>query len=133
MLSLLRDSLRNLPSHWLLLTDYHLLRVRRRIEAVLVTDRAILVFGDDRAATEAAAVDLADFHAGCDGLPILPVVLVKVSASSPNVHCRWPAPREPSCARGCCCRACWSRSSDFRRSASIPPAGRRRRIAPSPG
>jgi hypothetical protein len=72
---LIQDVLRTAPAHWVLLLDYHLLRLRRRIAAVLVTDRAILVFGGDAAQTEAAALDLADFHAGCQGLPVLPVVL----------------------------------------------------------
>ena len=76
---MLEHALKDAPAHWVLLTGYHLLRVRRRIEAVLVTDRAILVFGADRAAAEAAALDLADFHAGCQGLPVLPVVLVQGS------------------------------------------------------
>ena len=59
-----------------LLTGYRLLRLQRRVEAVLVTDRAVLVFGTERARTEAAAVELADFHEGCRGVPVLPVVLV---------------------------------------------------------
>ena len=62
-----------------------LLRLRRRIDAVLATDRAVLVVQvrpDARAFTEAdrreaedAALDLADFHAGCRGVPVIPVVL----------------------------------------------------------
>ncbi len=59
-----------------MLTDLQLTRLGRRIDAVGVTDRAILVFAATAAAAEAAAIDLADFHEGCRGVPVLPVVMV---------------------------------------------------------
>ena len=52
---------------------YSLPRLGRRIEHVLVTDRAVLVFG---AEAEAAAIDLADFHEGCRSIPVIPVIMV---------------------------------------------------------
>ena len=61
---------------WRLIPDFHIPRLQRRIDAVVVTERAILVFATTRAEAEAAAIDLADFHEGCRDLPVLPVVLV---------------------------------------------------------
>ncbi len=62
---------------------YRLLRLGRRIDAVVVTDRAILVLlivgegrAGDRAAVEEMALDLADFHAGCRGVPVMPVLVL---------------------------------------------------------
>ena len=71
---------------WRLLPDVHIPRLQRRIQAVLVTDRAILVFETTRATAEAAAIDLADFHEGCRNLPVFPIVLVqgeRVTAQPP--------------------------------------------------
>ena len=62
---------------WRLLPDFHIPRLQRRIQAVLVTPGAILVFETTRATAEAAAIDLADFHEGCRNLPVLPVVIVQ--------------------------------------------------------
>ncbi len=67
----------DLSSHGRHLTGFQLPRTGRRIDSILLTDRAVLVFGTERAATEAAAVDLADFHEGCRGVPVLPVVMVQ--------------------------------------------------------
>lgn len=53
--------------------QYSIPRLGRRIEHVLVTDRAVLVFG---AEAEAAAIDLADFHEGCRNVPVIPVIMV---------------------------------------------------------
>lgn len=66
-----------IPRGWRLLTDVRLPRLSTRIDAVLLAENAVLVLGAERAATEAAAVDLADFHAGCRGVPVLPVVLMQ--------------------------------------------------------
>ena len=50
-----------------------------RLDYVVVTDRAILAItmrdGATRAAAEDAALDLADFHAGSRGMPIIPILL----------------------------------------------------------
>jgi hypothetical protein len=82
----LQAALTRLPvlGDWHVALDVRLLRLRRRVDAVLVTDRAVLAIqaragaftAADRLAAEDAALDLADFHAGCRGVPVLPVLLV---------------------------------------------------------
>ncbi len=77
-MSLLLPLLRSLTRPgWALLPDLHLPRLQRRIEAVLVMPGAVLVFGTVRSVVEAAALDLADFHAGCRHAPVLPIHLVQ--------------------------------------------------------
>ncbi|MBV8912068.1 MAG: DUF2075 domain-containing protein [Acetobacteraceae bacterium] len=71
---------------WFVALDVRLIRLRSRIDAVVVTDRAVLAIqvrpnagaflAADRAAAEDAALDLADFHAFCRGMPVIPVLLV---------------------------------------------------------
>jgi hypothetical protein len=86
-LALLRDALRQAPSQgWHVVIGLRLLRLGRRVDAVLVRDGAVLALrlrpdaraflAVDRAAAEDAALDLADFHAGCRGLPVVPVLVV---------------------------------------------------------
>ncbi len=63
-----------------------LLRLGRSIDAVLVLPGAVLVLhvcpdaraflAADRRAAEDAALDLADFHAACRGLPVIPILVV---------------------------------------------------------
>ncbi len=86
--ALLRDALAMLPGvqGWAVLLNYRLLRLGRRIDAVLVTPGAVLVFrivteasrfrAADRLAVEDAALDLADFHAGCRRMPVVPILVV---------------------------------------------------------
>ncbi len=86
--ALLRDALAMVPGarDWAVVLDYRLLRLGRRIDAVLVTPGAVLVFRiaaeasrfrpADRVAAEDAALDLADFHAGCRRLPVVPILVV---------------------------------------------------------
>ncbi len=86
--ALLRDALAMVPGarDWAVLLHFHLLRLGCRIDAVLVTPGAVLVFriateavrfrAADRIAIEDAALDLADFHAGCRRMPVLPILLV---------------------------------------------------------
>ena len=72
--------------NWPILAGYRLTRLQRRIEAVLVTPGAVLVFGRDRTQAQAGAIDLADFHSGCAGVPVLPVALLqgeRVTAQAP--------------------------------------------------
>ena len=74
------------PREWFVALDVRLLRLRRRIDALIVTDRAVLALlirpeaaafhASDRLAAEDTALDLADFHAGCAGLPVVPVLVV---------------------------------------------------------
>ncbi len=71
---------------WVVALDVRLLRLRRRVDAVVITDRAVLALlirpeaggfqSADRLMAEDAALDLADFHSGCRGLPVIPVLLV---------------------------------------------------------
>ena len=78
------DVLRGVGPPWRVLLDIRLLRLGRRIDAVLVSQHAVVVVlvverafrGGDRAAVEDAALDLADFHAGCRGMPVLPLLVV---------------------------------------------------------
>lgn len=84
----LQGAMRQLPelTNAAVALDVRLLRLRRRIGAVLATDRAIVAVqvrsetgsfqAADRLAAEDGALDLADFHDGCRGAPIIPVLLV---------------------------------------------------------
>jgi hypothetical protein len=75
----------DLPAHFALLIEYPLLRLGRRIDALLITDAAVLVLEfkvgdrsismDDRRQVEDYALDLQDFHAGSSRHPIVPVVI----------------------------------------------------------
>ncbi len=84
IIPVLRQALAALPDDWQLLIEYPLLRLDRRLDAVLVSDRAILVFEFkisklDRAAlrqVEDYALDLRDFHAGSRHHPVIPVLVV---------------------------------------------------------
>ncbi len=88
LIALLQDTIRRAPAArtaWVVL-DWRLLRHRRRLDAVLVTDRAILAIqhrptaktftSADRQAAEDAALDLADFHQASRDVPILPILLI---------------------------------------------------------
>ncbi|HYZ62800.1 MAG TPA: DUF2075 domain-containing protein [Acetobacteraceae bacterium] len=97
----LQAALPHLPAAraWRVVLDFRLLRLRRRIDAVLVTDRAVVAFqvrpdaqefgAADRLAAEDAALDLADFHAWCRGVPVLPVLLVPNGA---RARAQFPLP-----------------------------------------
>ena len=85
--ALLRDALRVAGcGGWHVVFGLRLLRLGRRVDAVLVRDGAVLALRlrpdaraalpADRRAAEDAALDLADFHAGCRGLPVIPVLVV---------------------------------------------------------
>ncbi|RKK03236.1 DUF2075 domain-containing protein [Pseudoroseomonas wenyumeiae] len=85
--------------HWHVLLEYDLLRLERRIDAVLLTDRAILVLefkhgarsfhAEDLRQTEDYALDLRDFHAGSRAHPIVPVL---VATHAPPPRNDWPLP-----------------------------------------
>jgi hypothetical protein len=76
---------------WTLLLEFDLLRLEKRIHAILLTDRAILVLEwKDRATrhtpadlrqAEDYALDLHDFHAGSRAHPVVPI-LVATNAPS---------------------------------------------------
>jgi len=85
---MLRDALATVPAarDWAVVPDVRLLRLGSRIDAVVVTPGAVLAIrlatgatrftATDRLAIEDAALDLADFHAGCRRMPVLPVLVV---------------------------------------------------------
>ncbi len=76
MRDVVSNALVGFPGAWQLLEDYQQPRLRLGATLLLVSDRAVLVFARDRAAASAAATALADFHAGCRDLPVLPVALL---------------------------------------------------------
>jgi hypothetical protein len=84
-IAILRTATIGLPRHFQLLIEYPLLRLGRRIDALLITNAAIIVLEfkvgdrpisvDDRRQFEDYALDLHDFHAGSSRHPIVPVVI----------------------------------------------------------
>jgi hypothetical protein len=84
---------------WQVLLEYDLLRLERRIDAVLLTDRAILVLefkhgatgfrAEDMRQAEDYALDLRDFHSASRAHPILPVL---VATHAPAPRNNWPLP-----------------------------------------
>jgi hypothetical protein len=84
-IELLRHALTGLPPRWHLLLEYPLLRLGRRIDAVLLTGHAILVLefkvgaasftNVDRQQVEDYALDLFDFHAESRAHPIVPILV----------------------------------------------------------
>jgi hypothetical protein len=81
----LRSALPALPGEWRLLFEYPLFRLGRRLDAVLVSDRAIIVIefkigatSFDKAAlaqVEDYALDLQDFHGGSRNEMIVPILV----------------------------------------------------------
>jgi Schlafen group 3, DNA/RNA helicase domain len=94
---LLATALHAAPDGWQVLLEYPLLRLGRRIDAVILTDRAILVLEfksgaqgftpAGRAQVDDYALDLRDFHAGSRNHPIVPI-LVAPDAPAPSPV--WP-------------------------------------------
>ena len=86
--ALLQHALAMVPAArgWAVLHGYRLLRLGRRIDAVVVTPGAVLALRiameatrfsvAERRGIEDAALDLADFHAGCRSMPVVPVLVV---------------------------------------------------------
>jgi hypothetical protein len=72
-----------LPGNWRVLLEYPLLRLGKRIDAILLTDRAILVLefktaDQSRLAREQVedyALDLLDFHAESRAHPVVPILI----------------------------------------------------------
>jgi hypothetical protein len=91
------DATAQLPPDCRLLLEYPLLRLGRRIDAVLVTQSAILVLefkvGDrtiaeaDRRQVEDYALDLQDFHTGSLDQPIVPILIATDAKVKPP---QWP-------------------------------------------
>lgn len=95
LLPTLRNALAGLAAECRILLEYPLLRLERRLDAVLVTDRAIIVFEFKTATIDRAALlqaedyarDLRDFHAGSRHHPVVPIV---VSAAGEPSTPNWP-------------------------------------------
>ena len=97
------DALRAALTGWEEAADFHLvlefsiLRLGRRIDAVLVTPRGVIVLefkagatqfsNADRQQTDDYAIDLQDFHAACRNRPIVPVLIATGATPAPPV---WP-------------------------------------------
>lgn len=100
-IDILRRALKALPNHWVLHLEYPLIRLGRRMDAVLITDRAIFVlefktlsgrFGAHACVqAEDYALDLRDFHAGSREHVIVPVVIAGAGRPSrPQSQFLWP-------------------------------------------
>jgi hypothetical protein len=84
---------------WRLLLEYDIQRLGRRIDAVLVTPRAVLVLefktgaslftNQDRAQVEDYAIDLQDFHPLCRAHPIIPILIATHARPATPI---WPLP-----------------------------------------
>jgi hypothetical protein len=96
--AILRDVVRLCGgADWTIAFEFDLLRLEKRIDAVLLTDRAIVVLefkngahrieNADRAQAEDPAQDLRNFHADSRMHPIVPVVVA--------TECPAPAPFQP--------------------------------------
>ncbi len=93
--AVLQTTTRGLPGEWRVLLEYPLLRLAKRIDAVLLTDRAILVMefkaADQtrlaREQVEDYALDLFDFHADSRSHPVVPILVVTQGQTRPNT---WP-------------------------------------------
>ena len=96
-IGLLREALGNLPGTWRVLLEYPLLRLGRRIDAVLVGEACVLVLefkvgvapfsALDRRQAEDYALDLFDFHAESQAHPIVPVLVATGAVASATA---WP-------------------------------------------
>ena len=95
--AILVAALAGAPGTWRVLLECDLLRLEKRVDAVLLTDRAILVLefkngarrydAADLRQAEDYALDLHDFHAGSRAHPIVPVLVATAApdaASSPR-------------------------------------------------
>ena len=94
---MLQNALRSIPGSWRLLLEYPLLRLGRRIDAVLIHENCILVLefkvgsasfsAADRRQVEDYALDLFDFHAESRGHPIIPILVSTNASAAPTP---WP-------------------------------------------
>ncbi len=93
MLGALRTGLAGAHARgWTLLLEYDLLRLAKRIDAILLTDRAVVVIewkNHARAVTRADlrqvedyALDLHDFHAGCRAHPVVPLLVATAAPAT---------------------------------------------------
>ncbi|MGI9129300.1 MAG: DNA/RNA helicase domain-containing protein [Roseomonas sp.] len=83
--ALLQDALAEGDASWRIFMECDLLRLEKRADAILLTDRAIFVLEfkigaqkpdlADLRQTDNYAMDLHDFHAGSRGVPIIPILI----------------------------------------------------------
>ena len=83
--ALLQDALAEADAAWHIFMECDLLRLEKRADAILLTDRAIFVLEfkmgaqkpdlTDLRQTDNYAMDLHDFHAGSRGVPIIPILI----------------------------------------------------------
>jgi hypothetical protein len=83
--ALLQDALAEGDASWHIFMECDLLRLEKRADAILLTDRAIFVLEfkmgaqkpdlADLRQTDNYAMDLHDFHAGSRGVPIIPILI----------------------------------------------------------
>lgn len=98
-IDLLRPALAQFPQNWRLLLKYPLIRLGRRLDAVLITDRAIIVIefkalassftNEARIQAEDYAHDLRDFHAASRDHVIVPIL---VAGFGRPTHPQWALP-----------------------------------------
>jgi hypothetical protein len=98
-LPILRAALATMPGDWRLLIEFPLVRLGRRLDTVLVTNRAVFVIEFKtlksefsqaaRRQAEDYALDLRDFHAASANLTIIPIV---VASSGTPERPQWPLP-----------------------------------------
>jgi hypothetical protein len=98
-IEILRRAVGTMPENWRVLLEYPLIRLGRRMDAVLVTDRAILVIefkalnshftADARVQAEDYAFDLRDFHAGSRDHVIVPIL---VAGTGTPARTQWQFP-----------------------------------------
>ncbi len=101
-LVLLADALADAPDDWRVLLEYPMLRLGKRIDTVLLTERAIFVLEfkiggtgftrADREQTEDYALDLFDFHAASRLHPIVPILVTTGARDRPQ---QWPLFADP--------------------------------------
>ena len=103
-LATLQAALRISPSaSWTLALEFDLLRLEKRIDAVLLTDRAIIALEFKTAAPSLAALaeaedyalDLRDFHAGSRNHAIVPVLVAGIGGFTPPAQ-NWLLPKHPT-------------------------------------
>jgi hypothetical protein len=95
--ALLQVATRDLSGEWRVLLEYPLLRLGKRIDVVLLTDRAVLVLefkatDQTRLAREQVedyALDLFDFHAESRNHPVVPILVATQGRASAQ---QWPLP-----------------------------------------
>lgn len=88
---------------WTIALEYDLLRLEKRIDAVVLTDRAILCLEFRTAAPGAAALaeaedyalDLRDFHAGSRNHAIVPILVAGMRGWTPPAQ-PWLLPKHPT-------------------------------------